>query len=109
MSEWYNDCLENHIKSSKFSSISSLALIAKQVLSALSVLEEKGITHRALASHNILVTPEVTMRMCVCVCVCVCMKGVGREKEKKQEKYVEEGRIERRERVGGGVGEVCVK
>lgn len=67
VSEWYNDSLENHIKSSQFSSTSSLARLARQILSALSFLNENGITHRALASENVLLTPEV---LCVCMWVC---------------------------------------
>ena len=59
VTEWYDDCLENHIKSSTFSSLSSLSRLAQQILSALSYLEERGITHRALAADNVLVTPEV--------------------------------------------------
>ena len=66
MSEWYNDSLEKHIKSNMFSSTSSLAQLARQILSALSFLNENGITHRALASDNVLLTPEVSV-MCVVI------------------------------------------
>lgn len=59
VSEWYEDCLEQYLKSDKFGSITSLACLARQLLSALVYLEGEGITHRALEPRNILVTPEV--------------------------------------------------
>lgn len=57
--EWYDDCLENHIKSGQFSEPRPLATLARQILSALSHLNDIGITHRALAPNNVLVTPKV--------------------------------------------------
>ena len=59
VSEWHEDCLERYLKSSKFSSFSSLAGLARQLLSALAYLEGEGITHRGLSPSNILITPEV--------------------------------------------------
>ena len=59
VSEWYQDSVANHIGSSHFSSLSSLSCLAQQILSALSYLEEMGITHRALAPAQVLVTPDV--------------------------------------------------
>ena len=66
MSEWYNDSLENHIKSSQFST-SSLAGISQQILSALSFLHKNGIVHRSLGSENVLLTPKVCEYKCVAV------------------------------------------
>lgn len=59
VSEWQEDCVGNQIKSSKYAAPSSLSRLTQQILSALSYLEEKGITHRTLTPNNILITPEV--------------------------------------------------
>ncbi len=59
VSEWYDDCLESYIRSTRYSSASSLSQLAKQMVSALSYLEEQGITHRGLSLDNILLNPKV--------------------------------------------------
>ena len=61
VTEWYEDCLENHVKASRFSGPQALSRLARQLLSALAYLEDRGITHRALAPSNVLLTPEVTL------------------------------------------------
>ena len=62
VSEWYDDCLENYAKTGEFSQLHRLATLAQQILSALSYLNELGITHRALSPDNILLSPEVSVR-----------------------------------------------
>ena len=62
VSEWYQDNLQNYYSQSPstFSDPQALSRLAQQLLSALSYLQERGITHRGLAPENILVTPEVS-------------------------------------------------
>ena len=59
VSEWYDDNLENHIRSGEFSKPRPLSKLANQMLEGLVYLTDHGMTHRALSPDNVLVTPQV--------------------------------------------------
>lgn len=65
VSEWYDDNLENHIKSGEFVKPRPLAKLANQVLEALTYLSNHDIVHRGLSPDNILLTPQVGGTMVV--------------------------------------------
>lgn len=67
VSEWYDDNLENHIKSGEFVKPRPLAKLANQVLEALMYLSNHDIVHRGLSPDNILLTPQVgSTKVVVC-------------------------------------------
>lgn len=75
VSEWYDDNVENHIKSGEFVKPRPLSRLACQVLEGLAYLSEHGIAHRTLSPDNILLTPQVTPTYAA---FCVCGGGGGR-------------------------------
>ncbi|KAL5477249.1 hypothetical protein EMCRGX_G024018 [Ephydatia muelleri] len=61
VSEYYNDSLEEHIKTGRFSN--KLGNVASDILHALAYLNERGLTHRFLCPPNVLVTPEGSLKL----------------------------------------------
>ena len=59
VSEWYDDNLENHIRSGDFAKPHPLSKLANQILEGLVYLTEHNMTHRALSPDNILLTHQV--------------------------------------------------
>ena len=59
VSEWYDDNLENHIRSGDFAKPHPLSKLANQILEGLVYLAEYNMIHRALSPDNILLTQQV--------------------------------------------------
>ena len=62
VSEWYDDNLENHIKSGEFIKPRPLSRLASQILEGLVYLSDRNMTHRSLSPDNVLLTSEVSRR-----------------------------------------------
>ncbi|XP_064391569.1 TBC domain-containing protein kinase-like protein isoform X2 [Halichondria panicea] len=58
VTEWCDDCLENHVKSGRYSDPAHLSRLTNQILQALSYLNDIRLVHRDLSPSRILLTPE---------------------------------------------------
>ncbi len=56
--EWWEDCVENHVKSGRFSDPSHLSKLANQILRALSYLSDIRLVHRDLSPAHLLLTSQ---------------------------------------------------
>ena len=60
VTEWCDDCIENHVRSGHYSNPVHLSKLTNQILSALEHLDNLGLVHRDLSPSNILLTPQVS-------------------------------------------------
>ena len=67
VSEWHEDCLENHVKSGRYGSSQAISRLARQLLLALDHLHSQGITHRGISPGNVLLTVEVGVALTACL------------------------------------------
>ena len=83
MTEWYDDNVENHIKSGEFVKLRPLSKLACQVLEGLVYLSTHNMVHRALSPENILLTPQVSslsvmiMHVCVATVIEMCLRCIS--------------------------------